>query len=202
MWWRRSTRKNKNLTSLPTSYVIIHVTQTKGKWACSLSFSFLLPQQFIPLVVFKFCFFVKTWLRFRFWPVAHISQLLLSCSHSSEMFSWGQDSHRGFRVKDNDDDTVAGGVHISFHPGYVVRELAASRGARAFVSGDMEAFMVSGHGSEDGRTRKVKPSWVFCSLFPLSWILTARIVTEHNETLLPFFCRACEKFWEDSGSEL
>lgn len=74
------------------------------------------------------------------------------------MFSWGQDSHRGFRVKGNDDDTVAGGVHVSFHPGYVVRELAASHGARAFVSGDMEAFVVSGHGSEDGGTRKVKPS--------------------------------------------
>lgn len=73
------------------------------------------------------------------------------------MFSWGQDSHRGFRVKDND-TAAAGGVHVFFHPGYVLRELAASRGARAFVSGDREAFTVRGHDSEDGRTGKVKPS--------------------------------------------
>lgn len=86
-----------------------------------------------------------------------MNQLALGCSHSSEMFSWGQDSHRGFRLKD-DGDTAAGGVHVFFHPGYVVREVAASCQARAFVDGGRDAFTVREDESEAGRTLKVKPS--------------------------------------------
>lgn len=128
--------------------------------ACSLSVSFLLPQLFLPLLRLvrlrlKFCFRVKTWLQFRFWLSAHISQLPLGCSHSVEMLSWGQDSRRGFRVND---DTAADGVPVFFQPGYSVRELAASRGARAFVCGDGDAFMIRGDESDAGRTGTVKHS--------------------------------------------
>lgn len=71
------------------------------------------------------------------------------------MLSWGQDSRRGFRVND---DTAADGVPVFFHPGHSVRELAASREARAFVSGDGDAFMIRGDQSDAGRTESVKHS--------------------------------------------
>lgn len=69
------------------------------------------------------------------------------------MLSWGQDSRRGFRVND---DTAADGVPVFFHPGHSVRELAASLEARAFVSGDGDAFMIRGDQSDAGRTETVK----------------------------------------------
>ncbi|XP_075898837.1 putative E3 ubiquitin-protein ligase HERC4 [Nelusetta ayraudi] len=69
------------------------------------------------------------------------------------MLSWGQDSRRGFRVND---DTAADGVPVFFQPGYSVRELAASRGARAFVCGGGDAFMIRGDESDAGRTGTVK----------------------------------------------
>lgn len=71
------------------------------------------------------------------------------------MLSWGQDSRRGFRVND---DTAADGVPVFFQPAYSVRELAASRGARAFVKGDGDAFVIRGDESDAGRTGAVKQS--------------------------------------------
>lgn len=171
----------KLITSQPTSYVDRTRNANEGNGRVRFRFRFSYLSSSFRCFHSKFCFCVKTWLQFRFWLAAHISQMPLGCSHSSDMFSWGQDSQRGFRVKD-DDDTAAGSVHVFFHPGYVIRELVASRGARAFVSGDRDAFTVCGEESEAaGRTGKVKPSWVFYPPFSLSRIMTVRLVTEHDK---------------------
>lgn len=94
------------------------------------------------------------------------------------MLSWGQDSPRIFRVNESREDTAAGGVDVFFHPGYYIRELAASRGTCAFVSGDGDAFTVRGDKREAARTGRVKPSE---SRLPLGrGKPTARLVAEQQ----------------------
>lgn len=171
---RKKRQKRSEFHVFPAHSVRRQHTKRKRKEGGAFHFvplSFPFPQQLLALfrlvrAPFKFCFCVRTWLQFRLWLSAPTSQLPPGCSHSAGMLSWGQDCRRG----------------ALFHPAYSVREVSASRGARAFVSGDGHAFVVRGDESDAGGTGKVKPSEFSVPL--CGERLAVGLVAEQNKTLL------------------
>lgn len=76
------------------------------------------------------------------------------------MFSWGEDSQRGFRVKGG---TTADGVQF-LQLGFSIRDLAVGRSARAFVNGNGHAFITRSDESEIGRAGRGKAGKCHASL--------------------------------------
>lgn len=71
------------------------------------------------------------------------------------MFSWGEDSQRGFRV--NGGSTADGVQFLQSRSSFL--DLAVGRSARAFVNGNGDAFIIrSDDDSEVGGASTAKPS--------------------------------------------
>lgn len=76
------------------------------------------------------------------------------------MFSWGEDSQRGFRVKGG---TAADGVQF-LQLGFSILDLSVGGSARAFVNGNGDAFIIRSDESEVGGAGRGKASEFHVSL--------------------------------------
>ncbi|XP_075962646.1 putative E3 ubiquitin-protein ligase HERC4 isoform X1 [Anarhichas minor] len=81
------------------------------------------------------------------------------------MFSWGEDGHRGFRLKggvnsDSGPPTDVGGHRLNL--GYHIADLSAGRSALAFVKTNGNAFVIRTSESKDGRRVRGKQKFVKC----------------------------------------
>lgn len=75
------------------------------------------------------------------------------------MFSWGEDSQRGFRLKDGSlvDGATDDGV-CSLNLGYHVTDLSAGHNVLAFVKSNSNSFIIRTNVSKDGRRVRGKQS--------------------------------------------
>ena len=79
------------------------------------------------------------------------------------MFSWGEDSQGGFRLKDGS-GAAGDGVHflkLSFH----ITDLSAGHSVLAFVKRNGNAFIIRTNESNDGRRVRGKQSEYLSLLF-------------------------------------
>ncbi|XP_078024314.1 putative E3 ubiquitin-protein ligase HERC3 isoform X1 [Epinephelus lanceolatus] len=77
------------------------------------------------------------------------------------MFSWGEDSQRGFRLKDGShiDSTTDDGIrHVNL--GYHITVLSAGHNVLAFVKSNGNSFIIRTNESKDGRRVKGKQKFV------------------------------------------
>lgn len=143
----------------------------------------------------------------------------LSESLQAKMFSWGEDSQQGFRLRDRPTGDRVHFLNLRFH----ITDLSAGDSAIAFVKSDGEASIIRVHESEDGRRSRGKQSerqpcvsvcvWhVYLTLFFVRlrsrrysslFFLFASLIHCH----LLCFCGLCtyrarEMSGEDSGCEL
>ncbi|KAM9351921.1 putative E3 ubiquitin-protein ligase HERC4 [Symphorus nematophorus] len=78
------------------------------------------------------------------------------------MFSWGEESPRGFRIKDGsvtDGPTQDDGVH-HLNLGYYITELSAGHSVLAFVKSNGNSFIIRTNQREDGRRVRGKQKFV------------------------------------------
>ncbi|KAM7396240.1 hypothetical protein PAMP_019297 [Pampus punctatissimus] len=80
----------------------------------------------------------------------------LNQSHSSTMFSWGEDSQGGFRLKDGS-GTAGDGVNF-LNLGFDITDLSAGHSVLAFIKRDGNAFIIRTNESNDGRRVRGKQS--------------------------------------------
>ncbi|KAM7413982.1 hypothetical protein PAMA_019007 [Pampus argenteus] len=107
-----------------------------------------------------------------------VSVCLLACiwSHSSTMFSWGEDSQGGFRLKDGSGTAAGDGVDF-LNLGFDITDLSAGHSVLAFIKRDGNAFIIRTNESNDGRRVRGKQNhdgWKYNSkitlmLYTCSW---------------------------------
>lgn len=78
------------------------------------------------------------------------------------MFSWGEDSQRGFCLK-GDPITDEGVHYLNF--GHNVTDLSAGRSALAFLKSNGNAFILRTDESKDGNRVRRKQSEYLCGFF-------------------------------------
>ncbi|KAM8750883.1 putative E3 ubiquitin-protein ligase HERC3 isoform 2-T2 [Acanthopagrus schlegelii] len=74
------------------------------------------------------------------------------------MFSWGEDSPQGFRLRDRPTGDRVHFLNLRFH----ITDLSAGHSAIAFVKSDGEASIIRVDESEDGRRSRGKQKYVKC----------------------------------------
>ncbi len=88
------------------------------------------------------------------------SQLRVRKRHWDIMFSWGEDSQRGFRLKDGSildsatDDHAAHYLNLNYH----ITDLSAGHRVLAFVKSDGKSFIIRTNESKDGTRVRGKQS--------------------------------------------
>lgn len=128
------------------------------------------------LSVFRFWFpYISTVhccviVKFRSW--VDKSQLWVQRTQVGGMFSWGEDSQRGFRLKhgaltdshrhdgdDDDDDGEDDGGGVQYADlGYHIRDLSAGHSVLAFCKSNGNSFIIRTNESKDGRRVRGKQS--------------------------------------------
>ena len=83
------------------------------------------------------------------------------------MFSWGEDSQRGFRLKDGSygDSTAADDRVRDLNLGYHITDLSAGHNVLSFVKSNGNSFIIRTNESKDGRRVRGKQSEYQCVLF-------------------------------------
>ncbi|XP_042351684.1 probable E3 ubiquitin-protein ligase HERC3 isoform X2 [Plectropomus leopardus] len=77
------------------------------------------------------------------------------------MFSWGEDSQQGFRLKDGSNTSTGDGVNF-LKLGHHIRDLSAGHRVLAFISSKGEAFIIRTNESKDGSRVRGKRKLVKC----------------------------------------
>lgn len=121
----------------------------------------------VPLPCFRFCFPLLTFVSF----VSCSSRRPVARRLCGSMFSWGEDAHRGFRLKDgaNSDrgPSADSGVR-RLELGYRLAGLSAGRSALAFVKANGNAFVIVRKQSRGGKQSE-QMSFVGAKKQPLTY---------------------------------
>ncbi|XP_049430285.1 probable E3 ubiquitin-protein ligase HERC3 [Epinephelus fuscoguttatus] len=75
------------------------------------------------------------------------------------MFSWGEDSQKGFRLKDGSHISTGDGVHL-LNLGHHITDLSAGHNVLAFMNSNGDAFIIRTNQSTDGRRVRGRQKFV------------------------------------------
>lgn len=99
------------------------------------------------------------------------------------MFAWGEDSQRGFRLKDGSNvdstPTTDNGVHL-LNVSYHITDLCGGHNVLAFVKSNGNSFIIRTNVSKDGRRARGKQSehQSYLLLLPVGYLFTYNKLTQ------------------------